>query len=507
MSKPIVIVSCDEHTGPPPEAYRPYVEQRHRERLEEWAEQTRESGRRLWQFAHVAPERFDVADNDDALADGGLDGAWRPDRRLAEMDREGVVFGVTNFNANDTGRFNMPPFLGQRGDGTWTDDEMMAGARAHNRWLADFHDQTDGRVHGSALPGPFADMDETLTEMEWLADHGFRVITIPSPPLDDRYERFWAACAEFGLVVNAHAGHSGAPAPDELADLRPPVSSAQVAETMDKARSLAVERGTDPETLDEQALLMLLVAHRVDLKVELTNADRDVLAAKVPGMAAVELTVSDRGPLWQLMLTGAVDRHPGLKVTFGEIRSDWVPATLEYLDERIPAMNPSLDRKPSEYWGRNFNVAASFMRPLEVQLRHEIGVGQMMFSRDYPHPEGTWPNTFEWIREAFRDVPEADARAILGENALEWYGFDRATAEAIAERVGPRPEELLTADAVSPAKLAYFDHSSGFAKPRVLVNPAAIEHELSTRPAGVYTPYTDFGKMVQDATEPQSVPT
>ena len=221
-------------------------------------------------------------------------------------------------------------------------------------------------------------------------------------------------------------------------------------------------------------------------------------------MAAIELPVSDRGPLWQLMLNGVVDRYPALKITFGEIRSDWVPGTLAFLDERMPELNPSLAMKPSEYWGRNFNVAASFMRPLEVQLRDEIGVGQMMFSRDYPHPEGTWPNTIEWIREAFAGVPEADARAILGENALDWYGFDRDHAKRIAARIGPSVEDLLGDWTVSREKLQYFDASSGFYKPRVVVNPEAIEYELAHRPLGMYVHFTEFGKMVSDAANRQS---
>jgi energy-coupling factor transporter ATP-binding protein EcfA2 len=37
---------------------------------------------------------------------------------------------------------------------------------------------------------------------------------------------------------------------------------------------------------------------------------------------------------------------------------------------------------------------------------------------DYPHPEGTWPNTHDWIRDAFGDVPVDEARLILGENAI-----------------------------------------------------------------------------------------
>ena len=39
-----------------------------------------------------------------------------------------------------------------------------------------------------------------------------------------------------------------------------------------------------------------------------------------------------RRALWQLMLGGVFDRHPGLKVMMTEVRGDWIPATLRRLD-------------------------------------------------------------------------------------------------------------------------------------------------------------------------------
>ena len=48
----------------------------------------------------------------------------------------------------------------------------------------------------------------------------------------------------------------------------------------------------------------------------------------------------------------------------------------------------------------------------------------MMFGRDFPHPESTWPNTWDWLRDAFSGVPEDDVRAIVGENALTCYRID-----------------------------------------------------------------------------------
>jgi hypothetical protein len=63
-------------------------------------------------------------------------------------------------------------------------------------------------------------------------------------------------------------------------------------------------------------------------------------------------------------------------------------------------------------------------------------------THDYPHPEGTWPHTREWLRDRFGGVPEADTRRILGLDAAELYGFDLAKLAPVVERIGPTAEEI-----------------------------------------------------------------
>ena len=41
-----------------------------------------------------------------------------------------------------------------------------------------------------------------------------------------------------------------------------------------------------------------------------------------------------------------------------------------------------------------------------------------MWGTDYPHPEGTWPNTVERLATDFRAVPVEDTRLLLGLNAV-----------------------------------------------------------------------------------------
>src|ERR1700727_50320 len=124
------------------------------------------------------------------------------------------------------------------------------------------------------------------------------------------------------------------------------------------------------------------------------------------------------------------------------------------LDARGAKGGTPLKLKPSEYFARNCKVTPSFPHPAEIAIRHQIGVRQIMFGRDYPHNEGTWPNTWDWIRAAYAGVPEDEARLMLGENAIEWYGLDRAKLAALAETIGPRPEDLLGDHAVDPRLIA-----------------------------------------------------
>ena len=92
---------------------------------------------------------------------------------------------------------------------------------------------------------------------------------------------------------------------------------------------------------------------------------------------------------------------------------------------------------PSEYFKRNINIGASCIPRRDVELRELIGVDKMMWGSDYPHPEGTWPNTRSYYDEVFSGIPEADGRKILGENALQWYGLDRTRLQAVANEIGP----------------------------------------------------------------------
>jgi predicted TIM-barrel fold metal-dependent hydrolase len=95
-----------------------------------------------------------------------------------------------------------------------------------------------------------------------------------------------------------------------------------------------------------------------------------------------------------------------------------------------------LKLKPSEYFARNVRIGSMTHRH-EVERRYEIGVDVLMWASDYPHPEGTWPETHDRMADSFKGIPELERDAMLGGNAAEFYGFDVEKLAPLVARIGP----------------------------------------------------------------------
>ena len=65
-----------------------------------------------------------------------------------------------------------------------------------------------------------------------------------------------------------------------------------------------------------------------------------------------------------------------------------------------------------------------------------------MWGNDFPHPEGTWPYTREFLKERFQDIPVDETARILGLNQVDFYGFDLDALQPVADRIGPTPDDL-----------------------------------------------------------------
>lgn len=434
----MLIVSADGHITPPPSAVFEYLDRAYHDPwMAEFLDEN-EAWRRGLSYLVFSPEVLEVIDKDNAIRTHG-DLGWEFDRRIAEMDREGVAAELLLAGVHAAAS----PFF-TCANRVYPADVRLAGIRAYHRWVADFMAASNGRLFGVALPGPCLDLDDAIAELRWVADHGFRSVAVPGivkdpqlPPLHDPYyEPYWAACHDLGMVLSVHASH-GRPQGEFLP---------------------YIER-----------VFEMLGAEATPQRVQEAMSNGEVSGSPfAPDFVPQQV-------LWELIAGGVFDRYPTLKIAFTEVRADWVPATMRALDARFDAGEFRLARRPSEYWETNCMAGASSIKASEIRLRHEIGVDHLMFGRDYPHAEGTWPNTFDWLRTAFADVPEHEARQILGENAVRCYNLDGAALAKVAQRIGPRPEDILGGGHdVDAALVANFTSRGGYANSREEIDVAAL---------------------------------
>lgn len=115
-------------------------------------------------------------------------------------------------------------------------------------------------------------------------------------------------------------------------------------------------------------------------------------------------------------------RYPNLKITMSEGGIGWVAMLLDRLDNIVDRSGYGMgwDMRPAEVLQRNFWFC-TIDDPSTIATRYRIGVENIMFETDYPHGDGTWPDTQDVIAEVYGDLPAHELRAILCENAASVF--------------------------------------------------------------------------------------
>jgi len=263
-------------------------------------------------------------------------------------------------------------------------EHNLAGICAYNSWLADFCNENPGR-HAGVILINVDDIEVTCQEVRAARERGlWGGVLLPTSTGDypfyhhPRYEPLWATCAELGLPLQAHSGWS-------------------------------------PDYGDVPSATAMYISE-VDMW-----AQRAFTA---------------------LLWSGAFERYPDLKLILTETGTAWILERLRVFEFKanlpfFQHFSSGLTLTPTEYFQRQCYIGASFMPGHEGQERHRIGLEKILWGSDYPHLEGTWPDTRAYFQQTFADYPENEIRAILGESALEAYAFDPQAVRAVADRVGP----------------------------------------------------------------------
>jgi predicted TIM-barrel fold metal-dependent hydrolase len=428
-----VVISSDSHDSPPYhlERYVEYMDPQHRPEYESWlvADSQRVTKARFGGPALLKqrPQDF-VSDATDPylqfyeelmIGEMHVDEQWMkesfrryrpteppgyldPVARVEAQESQGIVAEVVNTTglaAGDASQF-----------GATSHELRRAGAVAHLRWLADYCGAVPGRL-AAPIYVDGRDLDEALGDIAWAREHGiFGGVFLPAPRLlgsgmmsasgvadgeglpayvDPYWEPLWSACEDLDLPLVVHIGQ-----------LVPP--------------DMASAFGTEMRS--------------------------------VWMMSAFDMSYFAKRPFFQLLAAGVLDRHPRLKYCVTEIHVASLPGLFQEADHQTMGFagfqRQGFEMTPSEYWYRNGFVAASMLSRHEATLVHQVGVHNLMFGSDYPHPEGTWPNTLTVQRHVLGGLHEEELRLVLGENAARCFGFDLPMLRQVADRVGPSVDDL-----------------------------------------------------------------
>ena len=282
-----------------------------------------------------------------------------PELRLKDQDRDGVQAEVLYGILGTTKRLNDP-------------DAAAEVMRIYNAWLADFCDTHPDRYAGLACI-PNQPVEAAVQEVTRVVKRGgIRGLDIANsldmPPLwDPQWAPLWDLVNEVGLPIHFHT--VGGQRPD-FAKLPP---------------------------------LLGRVAH----------------AVHITGFQMHMATL-----LTSLIFGGVLERYRNITVVIGESGIGWIPYLLDRMDLEWEDQFKDLEltMRPSAYWRRQCKATYQTDR-IGIKLLEELGADTIMWGSDFPHPDGVWPDSDEFIQRELGHLP-ADVRAkIVCENAGRFYGL------------------------------------------------------------------------------------
>jgi predicted TIM-barrel fold metal-dependent hydrolase len=330
-----------------------------------------------------------------------------PEIILEDMDADGVDAQVLHPNLSQFGLF--------------TDDHesSIAHARVYNDYVLERFSPYFNRLAPTA-PIPLTDIGDAVTEIERVANGGFRAVLLPATAPIPYYKRdldpVWAAIQSCGLQVFVHTQTGGIRVNDpEALTLKVMMENAQqvnmpMDEKMAAKRMVtqAVMQPVVPQTLICQLIGGGVPERFPDIHFSLIEFNAYWLASLVGSMDKCWITGIGQDPDWWIGVWDDAkpnDDQPGM-------------AQLFRLNEKWP-----YPLMPSEYVQRQFHV--SFQDdPVAVACRHITGLSTIMWGNDYPHAEGTFRGSQELLASLMKGVPDDERKAMVGGTLGGLLGFE-----------------------------------------------------------------------------------
>jgi predicted TIM-barrel fold metal-dependent hydrolase len=382
------IVSADAHILEPKDLWATWLPARYQDKAPTLVKDA--DGGDAWQFAGLDPDpiglvatpgmRFDEFRWTGVTYEEARAGCYDGAARLADMDTDGVDAEILFPPQRTVGHF-----LGDADD-----DFVRAGIDAYNDFLFDQFCAPDrSRLIGMAQI-PSTGIDDAVDYLRKAKARGFKGVVISCWPsggesISEADDPFWAAAQDEDMPVCNHINMQG--------------RAARIA-TRKAAAAKAGGGG---------------VLGRTGAKAN---------AKAVGGLGGV--FGPSTSTISQLIFTGVFERFPALRVAMIEIGVGWLPHFLEQMDDRywrnrswgqIP-----IKEAPSYYWYRN--LSATFITDrVGINLRHQAGVDNIMWSTDYPHHGNDWPYSRRVIDDQMAGVPLDEKAKIIGGNAARIFNL------------------------------------------------------------------------------------
>ncbi|MBW2498684.1 MAG: amidohydrolase [Deltaproteobacteria bacterium] len=159
----------------------------------------------------------------------------------------------------------------------------------------------------------------------------------------------------------------------------------------------------------------------------------DMLFYRGPGSAVSNLlSTQSMAPRTVSLLatSGVLAEFPGLHFVFVETNAGWLSWTMNTVDYYYDAfqeyegwVRPVLPEKPSFYMARQIHGTFQ-IDPVAITNIGNTGIEPLLWGSDFPHAEGTYPNSRKVVIELFKDVDIAAVAEIVAGTAARLFRFD-----------------------------------------------------------------------------------
>jgi predicted TIM-barrel fold metal-dependent hydrolase len=153
-------------------------------------------------------------------------------------------------------------------------------------------------------------------------------------------------------------------------------------------------------------------------------AQRDPTPQKGIFVPMVPLSAAESLGMW--IMGGVFERFPRLKVVFVEPGLGWVSWWLYVADDLAARQGyefPAITALPSHYFHQN--VFLTFVDEPDAleQARGRLGLENVLWSSDYPHPVTSFPNSKAIVDAMFADADPRERELIVSANAARVWNL------------------------------------------------------------------------------------